>query len=82
MASMLRVAKNGCMRTHLMYQANLGFYQLNTFLSVMMKNGLIEESFDEENNRKMYYTTPKGMDFLGKFSELEQVLTLQKTGEG
>ncbi|MHB8567615.1 MAG: winged helix-turn-helix domain-containing protein [Nitrososphaerales archaeon] len=74
MATMLDVAREGALKTGIMYGANVTLAQLNTFLEYLKVNGLLEEITEEEQQRtKKFYTTPKGFLFLEKFRKLREL---------
>jgi predicted transcriptional regulator len=72
MANILEIAKEGTLKTQIMYKANLSFTQLNDYLSFMLNNNLIVPTHLE--GKELYIITEKGSDFLIKHSELLQLL--------
>lgn len=67
-AEILDVAREGTLKTQIMYRANLSFVQLTEYLEYMLKTRLIIKL--EVNTKDVYVTTKKGVDFLQKHSEL------------
>jgi predicted transcriptional regulator len=67
----LRVADNplGAKKTRLVYQSNLNFDRLSTFLDYLIGKGLIVK-----NGENMYVTTSKGRDFLRQAEKLDNLL--------
>lgn len=70
---MLRIIReNGdkVKKTHLMYKANLSHKQMESYLSELMKNNLIEKNTLE----KKYFikVTKKGSDFLIKYTQVKE----------
>ncbi len=65
-ASILRSARNGVETTQLMYDANLSFNQLQSYLKLLLKNNLLGMTV-ESSQGKIYKTTLKGMAFLGHY---------------
>lgn len=69
---MLRIiqGKNGKIKkTHLMYKANLSHNQMKTYLTELMKKGLIEEAKEANTT---FLVTPKGMDFFFKYNQVKE----------
>lgn len=60
-ATMLRVADGGVLKTKLMYNAYMSYTQLTEYLELLQVRGLIE--FKE----KQWFTTGKGKEFLKKY---------------
>jgi len=72
MAEILRIAKNGSLKTHLMYGANLSFAQLNDYLSFLISTGLLKTV--QEGGRLIYKTTSKGLEFLTNHEKIISLL--------
>jgi len=71
-AEILEIAKEGTLKTQVMYRANLSFTQLNEYLNFMLKIELLEKT--ETNGREVYTATDKGLDFLQRYREITQLL--------
>ena len=71
-AEILEIAKNGALKTQIMYNANLSFAQLNEYLKYMLKIRLIDKL--EARGKEVYVTTEKGSDFLQRHYELAELL--------
>jgi len=71
-AEMLTIAKDGCLKTQIMYRANLSFAQLNEYLSFLSKMDLIK--LQNENNKNIYRTTAKGDRYLEKYKDIADIL--------
>ncbi len=71
-AEILRMAKNGSLKTHLMYGANLSFAQLNDYLSFLISTGLLKTA--KEGNRSIFKTTSKGLEFLTNYDKIISLL--------
>ena len=71
-AAILAIARNGSIKTHIMYRANLSFAQLNEYLNFLLKEGLLDT--DTKNKRTAYKTTRKGVNYLGHYEEISKVL--------
>jgi len=71
-AEILEIARNGTLKTQIMYKANLSFAQLNEYLKFMLKINLIEKV--ENRGKDVYVATAKGVDFLQRQSEITELL--------
>lgn len=54
-----------------MYDVGLSYRQLQSYLYEMLKLGLIETRYD----KRIYITTEKGLRFLEKWIQIQQILT-------
>jgi predicted transcriptional regulator len=70
LASILKVASNGSLKTHIMYKANLSHRQLEKYLNFLEERGLIAQGFDEGIGSRVYRITEKGSDFLREYSHV------------
>jgi predicted transcriptional regulator len=71
-AEILEIAKEGTLKTQVMYRANLSFTQLNEYLGFMLKISLLDKV--ETNDREVYKATEKGLDFLQRYREINELL--------
>jgi predicted transcriptional regulator len=71
-AEILEIAKDGTLKTQIMYRANLSFAQLNDYLKFMLKLKLIQKL--TEQGKEVYVATAKGLDFLQRQCELTELL--------
>ena len=71
-AEILKIAQDGCLKTQIMYRANLSFAQLNDYLSSLIKTGLLK--LQNQNKKTMYITTPKGEKYLEKYGDIAIIL--------
>ena len=71
-AEILEIAKDGTLKTQIMYKANLSFSQLNEYLDFLVKLNLLESK--EINGRTIYKTTEKGLKYLDNYKEILQLL--------
>jgi len=71
-AEILEIAKDGVLKTQIMYRANLSFTQLNDYLKFMLKNALLEKVL--WNDKEVYKATEKGMNFLQRYREITELL--------
>ncbi|PVX24549.1 MAG: hypothetical protein CW691_07450 [Candidatus Bathyarchaeum sp.] len=72
MAEILTIAKDGCLKTQIMYRANLSFSQLNEYLSFLTKMNLLK--IQNENKKNVYRTTAKGDKYLEKYKDISDIL--------
>jgi predicted transcriptional regulator len=68
LAKILELAEKGKRKTGIMYQCNLSYPT-----TVKTINFLLEQEMIEKRS-PVYYTTSKGLEFLMKFRELDQLL--------
>ena len=80
MAEILDIAKEGSLKTQIMYRANLSFTQLNDYLNFMLRIGLLEKIL--ENDREIYRATEKGVDFLQRYREITELLKTEEDNNG
>ena len=71
-AEILTIAKDGCLKTQIMYRANLSFAQLNEYLSFLTKLCLLK--VQNENRKNTYRTTVKGDEYLEKYEDIADLL--------
>jgi predicted transcriptional regulator len=75
-AEILEIAREGTLKTQVMYRANLSFTQLNDYLGFMLKISLLNKV--SENNKDIYRATMKGMDFLERYHEIVELLKTEE----
>jgi predicted transcriptional regulator len=72
---MLEIAKEGSIKTQIMYKANLSFTQLNNYLDFLLKKGFITQTNRTSSDcKEVYVITEKGVNFLQARSELIRLL--------
>ena len=72
-AEILEVAKEGQLKTRILYDGNLSFSQLNNYLAFILKMGFLEVNNDKKV--KIYRTTSRGFKYLESFKEISSFLT-------
>jgi predicted transcriptional regulator len=72
MAEILEIAREGVLKTHIMYKANLSFAQLNEYLSLLSDVSLLEAT--NTSKRTIYKTTEKGLRYLQSYREIRKML--------
>ena len=78
-AEIIEIAKEGTLKTQIMYKANLSFAQLNDYLKFMLKTSLLNKF--RANGKDVYAATEKGIDFLQRHSELTEMLKDNEKGK-
>ena len=76
-AEILEIAKNGSLKTQIMYRANLSFAQLNEYLNLLLDLELLQES--AENDKRVFKVTGKGARYLKNYYKIKKLL--EKTDE-
>ena len=71
-SEILNISKSGCLKTQIMYRANLSFAQLNEYLSFLIRMNLLK--IQNENRRNIYITTAKGNKYLEKYKDISNFL--------
>jgi predicted transcriptional regulator len=71
-AEITDIAKNGALKTQIMYKANLSFAQLTEYLVLLKKINILEKS--NQSGKEVYTATQKGLEFLQKQQEIMQLL--------
>ncbi len=69
MAEILSLCKQPQTKTKVMYGTNLSYKMLQKYLSQLQSRGLLEV----HHSLTKYMTTQKGLDFLEKWRELEEL---------
>ena len=77
-AEILEISREGSLKTQIMYRANLSFTQLNDYLRFMLKINLLERVL--RNDRDNYRATEKGIDFLQRYHEVNELLKGDEDG--
>ena len=71
-AEILAIAKDGNLKTRIMYGANPRFAQLNEYLNFLLKRQLVK--VDTENARTLYRTTSKEVKYLENYETISNLL--------
>ena len=72
LAEILDIAKDGCLKTQIMYRANLSFTQLNEYLDLLVTMKLV--GMLEAKDKTTYKTTSKGFQYLQNYKEIIELL--------
>jgi predicted transcriptional regulator len=78
-AEILDIAKDGTLKTQIMYKANLSFAQLCEYLTFLINAKLLAKY--TETGKEVYAATGKGIDFLQRHSELTELLNVNENGK-
>ena len=71
----LDAANGGATKTKIMYKAMLSYNQLKEYLSVLIKNNLMEY----RDGNKTFKTTEKGLNLLKIHNEMTELLPITAT---
>jgi len=71
-AEILEMARQGVLKTNIMYKAGLNSHMLNKYVGLMINAKLLEKVL--LNNRVMYKATHRGTEFLYHCYEIERLL--------
>jgi len=71
-SEILEIAKDGVLKTQIMYRANLSFTQLNDYLGFLLEIHLLEKI--RRNGKDIYRSTEKGLDFLERYHQIAELL--------
>lgn len=72
-AEIMEIAKDGTLKTQIMYKANLSFVQLNEYVKLLIKINLLRK--EVERGKDVYRSTEKGLDFLQRHREIMDLLS-------
>jgi predicted transcriptional regulator len=73
-SEILTIAKEGRLKTQIMYRANLSFSQLNEYLLFLTKIDLLR--VQKESRKSIYKTTKKGDRYLEKYDDIANLLRI------
>lgn len=63
-SDILKIANCGAKKTQIVYKCNLNFKILDKYLTKLKEKKLLEKK------GRIYYTTPKGIDFVTQYEKL------------
>jgi predicted transcriptional regulator len=78
-AEILDKAREGVLKTRIMYKANLSFAQINEYLSLIVDLDLLEVVKNPE--KTIYKTTNRGLEYLQGYKEIRELLTNGKEND-
>ena len=75
-AEILKTARDGRIKTHIMYKAKLSYSQINTYLQLLVDKGFLENNtiVRKRQTITLYRTTPKGVHFLENIDTVNELL--------
>ena len=75
-AEILKTAREGRIKTHIMYKAKLSYSQINTYLQLLVDKGFLENNTVVRRRQTitLYRTTPKGVHFIENIDTVNQML--------
>jgi len=74
-AEILKTAKEGKIKTHIMYKAKLSYAQINEYIPTLVANGFLENITLKRKGsyKKMFKTTMKGVRFIENFDSMRKM---------
>jgi predicted transcriptional regulator len=71
-AEILKTAREGKIKTHIMYKAKLSYAQINEYLPLLVNKGFLEPFTVKKRkaHKRLYRTTKKGMKLLENFESI------------
>ena len=71
----LRTARNGKIKTHIMYKAKLSYAQVSEYLPLLVNKGFLEPFTVKQRklHRKLYRTTEKGRKLLENLEYIDKL---------
>ena len=76
--SILSIAKNGALKTHLMREANMNSVQITKILDTLVSNGLIYVA--NGKGFAVYRTAPTGEQFITRYEDLLRLMDNSANG--
>ena len=75
-AEILKTAKEGRIKTHIMYKAKLSYSQINTYLQLLVEKGFLENNTIRRKRQivTIYRTTPKGVEYIDNIEIVNDLL--------
>ncbi len=76
-AEILKTARGGKIKTHIMYKAKLSYSQINEYLTMLVEKGFLENRRVKRKRQTitMYRTTEKGMEYLEHLDSMDKLWT-------
>lgn len=75
-ADILGIAREGSLKTHIIYRANLSVAQLNNHLSFLLDANFLDAVGNPK--RTIYKTTKKGLRYIQCYMEIRELLKNEK----
>jgi predicted transcriptional regulator len=77
MAEIMEIARDGRLKTQIMYGVNLSFSQLKEYLLFLTEMGFLKVHI--ENRKRFYETTTKGVRYIENYKEMCSLLKTSNT---
>ncbi len=76
-AEILKTAREGRIKTHIMYKAKLSYSQINTYLKLLVDKGFLENNVIKRKKQIMtvYKTTQKGIKYIDNIESVNNLLS-------
>ncbi|MCK5628904.1 hypothetical protein KAI12_05495 [Candidatus Bathyarchaeota archaeon] len=72
MAEILEIARNGTLKTQIMYKANLSYAQLTEYVKFMICHNLLKKN--SQGGKNIFRSTEKGLEFVRRHDEINELL--------
>ncbi len=73
-STILTKARNGALKTHLLYGANLNHPLLEGYLAILLETRLVAIEPDSDSQSSRYRTTVRGVEFLQHYKMIIEIL--------
>jgi predicted transcriptional regulator len=75
-AEILKTAREGRIKTHIMYKAKLSYSQINAYLQLLVDKGFLENNTITRKKQtiRFYRTTLKGVHFIENIDAVNELL--------
>ncbi len=75
-AEILETAREGRIKTHIMYKAKLSYSQINSYLQLLIEKGFLENNTIRRKRQivTVYRTTPKGVEYIDNLEAVNNLL--------
>ena len=75
-AEILKTAREGRIKTHIMYKAKLSYSQINSYLQLLIEKGFLENNTIRRKRQivTVYRTTPKGVEYIDNLEAVNNLL--------
>jgi len=75
-AEILKTAREGRIKTHIMYKAKLSYSQINTYLKLLVEKGFLENNAMKRKKQIIivYRTTEKGIEYINNIEAVNNLL--------
>ena len=76
-AEILKTAREGRIKTHIMYRAKLSYSQVNAYLKLLIEKGFLENNMIRRKRQAItvYRTTQKGIQYIEKIEAVNTLLS-------